>query len=242
MKERSDDISAEVLRRNLELVREQIAEAARRTHRTPDSIRLVAVTKYTGVEQIRALIEMGVTDVGESRVQDAEKKRAALGEVAARVHWHLIGHLQTNKAEKAIKTFNAVHSIDSIRVAEALNREASKRGVQLDCLLEVNVAGEAKKFGMRPDEAEIAEALKAIRAFSSLRLTGLMTMAPYAENPEPVSRPVFRRLRELLRELNTRNVTAQPLTELSMGMTQDFEIAIEEGATLVRVGSALLEP
>jgi len=243
MRERSDDISPEALRRNLERVRNRIAAAAARASRNPDTIRLVAVTKYTGVEQVRALLEMGVTDIGEARVQDAEKKRAALGEAAAaRARWHLIGHLQTNKADKAAKGFAAVHSIDSVRVAEALNKEAAKRGTTIDCLLEVNIAGEANKFGMRPDGIELAATLKSISSFGSLGVVGLMTMAPFADDPEPVARPVFRRLRELLLELNAGNAYPQALTELSMGMTQDFDIAIEEGATIVRVGSALLEP
>ncbi|HYF51087.1 MAG TPA: YggS family pyridoxal phosphate-dependent enzyme [Planctomycetota bacterium] len=241
MRERSDDISPDVLRRNLKRVQERIAAAAARAGRRPEDVRLVAVTKYTGVEQIRALIEMGVADIGESRVQDAEKKHKALGEVATRARWHLIGHLQTNKADKAAKMFQTVHSVDSTRVAEALNREAAKRSSQLECLIEVNVAGEANKFGMKPDANEIGGVLKSLATCPALRVKGLMTMAPFADDSEPVARPVFKRLRELLQDLNTSGSYPQPLTELSMGMTQDFEIAIEEGSTIVRVGSALLE-
>ena len=245
MRELSDNISLEVLRRNLASVRGRMAAAAARVSRKPEDIRLVAVTKYTGVETLRALIGLGVTDIGEARIQDAEKKYVALGSMAAQVHWHLIGHLQTNKADKAAKIFQHIHSVDSVRVAEGLNKEAGKfQRPRLNCLLEVNVAGEANKFGLKPDAAELSALLKKCSELPHLKITGLMAMAPFAtetQMPETVARPVFIRLRELIEELNRSNVYPEKLCELSMGMTQDFEIAIELGATMIRVGSALLD-
>jgi len=242
-----DAIPVESLKRNLARVRQRIAAAAAKVSRPPDAVKLVAVTKYVGVPEIRALVELGVTDIGESRVQDAEQKIQAFEAAPAGPHWHLVGHLQTNKADKAARLFQTVHSVDSIRVAQALHKElqklAGKTGARqaLTCLLEVNVAGEAAKFGLPPAAPEIAALLRPAAELSTLRIVGLMTLAPYAENAEPVARPVFRRLRELRDELNAQHCYPHALTELSMGMTQDYWIAVEEGATLVRVGSALFE-
>jgi pyridoxal phosphate enzyme (YggS family) len=253
MRQQNDTIPPEVLNRNLIRVRSRIAAAAAKVSRKPDDIRLVAVTKYTGIETLRTLIGLGVTDIGESRIQDAEKKYAALGRLATHVQWHLIGHLQTNKADKAVKIFQNIHSVDSPRIAQSLNKEAEKsHRPRLNCLLEVNVAGEANKFGLKPEIAVLSDLLKIATALPHLRIAGLMTMAPFpspslslsdatGETPERVARPVFRRLRELLEEINAKNLYPEPLIELSMGMTQDFEIAIEEGATSIRIGSALLD-
>ncbi|MGD0091293.1 MAG: YggS family pyridoxal phosphate-dependent enzyme [Planctomycetota bacterium] len=153
-----------------------------------------------------------------------------------------MGHLQTNKADKAAGLFQAVHTVDSLRVAQALNKERLKRSLPpLLCLLEVNVAGEAQKFGLPPALAEAGELLRQCAELAGLKLAGLMCMAPYTERPEATSRPVFRRLRELLAEANAKGCYPTPLTELSMGMSQDYAIAIEEGATMVRVGTALFE-
>lgn len=242
MDEMGAPIPLERLQRNLEKVRARIAEAAARVCRPVDNIRLVAVTKTVGVAEILSLLKLGVRDFGESRIQDAERKIRALGLKAGEMHWHLIGHLQTNKADKAARLFGTVHSVDSLRAAQALNKERLKAALPpLLCLFEVNVAGEAQKFGLRPGSSEIGELLKQCAAMPGLRATGLMAMAPYAEHPEATSRPVFRGLRELLSGINAQHLTAEPLTELSMGMTQDYQIAIEEGATLVRVGTGLFE-
>lgn len=244
MPEMFDPVGKDTIARNLQRVRDAIASAAAKSSRDPSAARLIAVTKYVRADEIRSLIQLGVTDFGESRVQDAEKKIRELG---AAVHWHLIGHLQTNKAQKGAALFQTIHSVDSTRVAEALHKEAKKlteRGeikTPPSCLLEVNVAGEANKFGMKPDSSEIHELLRVCSSFDGIRIAGLMAMAPHSENPEPVARPVFRRLRELLDEANAARVYPHPLTELSMGMTQDYAIAVEEGATMVRVGSALFE-
>ncbi|MFH0939773.1 MAG: YggS family pyridoxal phosphate-dependent enzyme [Planctomycetota bacterium] len=234
------------LKRNLMQVRERIAAAAARVSRLPDTVKLVAIAKSVGVAEIKALMELGVTEIGESRAQDAKKKIMALG-AAAGAHWHLVGHLQTNKADQAASLFQTIHSVDSIRVAQALHKEMRKLADQtkmsqpLRCLLEINVAGESSKFGLPPTVTEIAEILRVTNDLSALRIVGLMTMAPYVENDATVSRPIFQKLRELRDELNDQRCYSHPLIELSMGMSQDYWIAVEEGATLVRIGSALFE-
>lgn len=232
-------ISAEKIASNLARVQYRIAEAAQKSARNPASIKLVAVTKYSTLEETGALIQLGIKDLGESRVQDAEKKFAALNDPT--LHWHLIGHLQTNKAAKAAALFNTIHSIDSDRVARVLDVEARKLGLTLSGLIEFNTAGESGKFGLAPTEAALFELLKTCAELPALRITGVMSMAPYSENPESSSREVFQRVRELFESANAAKIYPHPLTDLSMGMTQDFTIAIEEGATLVRVGSALFE-
>ncbi len=241
-----DSIPEERIARNLERVRARMAEAAAKASRDLSSITLVGVTKYSTNEETAALVRLGILDLGESRVQDAARKIAALND--ARLRWHLIGHLQTNKSKQAVKLFGTIHSIDSKRVAEELDKEATK-AMQVGSphnntvrgLIEINVAGEENKFGLPPKSETLIEMLKTCGELRSLRIVGLMGMAPYAENPEPISRPVFQRLHAMLDEANVANVYPQRLTELSMGMTQDFQVAIEEGATIVRVGSAIFE-
>ena len=278
------NIPGERIQRNLAKVRARMAEAAASASRPVEPIRLVAVTKTVGLAEIQKLLELGVSDLGESRVQDAERKIRAYAApgpegdrhpiptgvgigvstpppsgVSPQPRWHLIGHLQTNKADKAAKLFHTVHAVDSLRVAQALNKERlGCRGTDsqspncrklvsvpllppLPCLLEVNVSGEAQKFGLRPDVSAVGEILRSCAELPGLQILGLMCMAPYSEHPEATSRPVFRRLRELLAEANTKGFCPSPLAELSMGMTQDYAIAIEEGATMVRVGTALFE-
>lgn len=239
MAEKLGPVSREVIARNLEKIRARMADAATRAKRSPDDVRLIAVTKYVSATEVETLIDLGVKDIGENRIQEAETKKAAIA-LKPGVYFHLIGHLQTNKADKAVELFNYVHSVDSERVASALNKEALKSGVRtIPCLLEVNVAGEANKFGIKPDADAISELIDLFNTLPALKVEGLMAMAPFAENPEPTSRPVFARLRELRDAVAKRTGVALP--QLSMGMTQDFDIAIEEGATMVRVGSALFE-
>jgi pyridoxal phosphate enzyme (YggS family) len=199
--------------------------AAERAGRDPAAVTLVAATK--GVEPVRLeqAIDAGLTDCGENIVQDAEERIAALGERAKQVRWHFIGHLQSNKAGAALRLFDILESVDSERLAEQLSRRAETTA---RLLLEVNVALEPSKFGFRPDE--VAGAVATISRLPNLQLDGLMTVAPAVADPEQV-RPVFRELRRL--------AEANGLRELSMGMTNDFEIAIEEGATSVRVGRAI---
>lgn len=244
MYEKLGPVPKDVIAQNLERVRARIGDAAAKVNRKTDTIRLVAVTKYVSIQEVLALVDLGVKDIGESRIQEVEAKEkdlAAAGQSArlSEIQLHLIGHLQTNKADKAAKLFQYMHSIDSERVGAAIHKERAKSALPtLPVLLEVNVAGEANKYGLAPDINTLLEILKRSTEWTALKVEGLMCMAPAVEgDAEPVSRPVFRKLRELRDELASRCGHALP--ELSMGMTQDYTVAIEEGATIVRVGSAL---
>jgi len=246
MRKTGDTIPEERIARNLERVRARMAEAAANAGRDVNAITLIGVTKYSTNEETAALVRLGVMDLGESRVQDAELKIAALAD--PRLRWHLIGHLQTNKANKAARLFQTIHSIDSAHVVIELNKEAAKAAAihgasdgMIEGYIEINAAREANKFGLPPEHDVLIEILKQCSELKSIRIVGVMGMAPYADDPEPASRPVFKRLRELRDEANAAKVYSHTMTELSMGMTQDFHIAIEEGATKVRVGSALFE-
>jgi pyridoxal phosphate enzyme (YggS family) len=219
---------------NLEQVRRRIAAACERAGRDPASVTLLAVSKGQPPEVVRAAAELGLTLFGENKVQEA---RAKIPLCPGRLRWHLVGHLQTNKARDAVQWFEMIQSVDSLRLAEELQKQAEKAAKTVPVLLEVNVAGEASKFGYRPEQL-LAE-LPALNAFPRLEIRGLMTLAPWTPEPEKV-RPVFRRLRELKAECEQR--LGAPLEHLSMGMSGDFEVAIEEGATLVRIGTALFGP
>ncbi|MFN2568231.1 MAG: YggS family pyridoxal phosphate-dependent enzyme [Candidatus Dormibacteria bacterium] len=208
-------------------VRRRLQQAADRGHRDPSAVTLVAVTKTVEVSRMAQAIAFGLTDIGENRVQEAVAKRAELGSPA---RWHLIGHLQTNKARQAAITFDAVHSIDSSRVAIALDRHRPPSAEALEVLIEVELTGIPGRSGVVA--AGLRELVAAVAELGRLRLTGLMTVAPPAPHPE-AARPYFRRLRELRDEL------MPELGRLSMGMSDDFEVAVEEGATLVRVGRAI---
>ena len=211
---------------NLKSVTQRIARCCERSGRPESAVKLVCVTKEADIEDIQTAILAGVTDIGENRVQDAVAKYKAIG---TRVTWHLIGHLQTNKAKDAVRIFSLIHSVDSIRLAKAIDKEASKIGKIQDILVQVNVSGEASKFGIEPDRAE--ELIKNISVCKNVRVRGLMTIAPESEYPES-SRPYFKALNELRNRIGG-------LPELSIGMTGDFEVAIEEGATMLRVGRAI---
>lgn len=219
---------------NLDSVRRRIAQACRRRGRPPSRITLIGVTKGVSVETIRQAQACGLTDVGENRVQEAREKAARLAGIPLR--WHLIGHVQSNKAKDAVALFDAVHSVDTVGLAHTLERHAAAAGKLLDIFMQVNVSGEATKFGCRPDEA--AALAQAVRGLPHLRLAGLMTMAPFSEDPER-SRSCFRSLRELRDELQSTIHNSQSAMKLSMGMSQDFEVAIEEGADYVRIGTAI---
>jgi pyridoxal phosphate enzyme (YggS family) len=210
---------------NLSAVRERIDAACRRAGRAPDEVTLVGVTKGFPAGAVEEACAAGLRDAGENRVQEAQEKIEALSARGVRPRWHLIGHLQSNKAKTAIGLFDILHGVDTVRLAETLSRQA---GEPLPILLEVNVAQEATKFGFTPDE--LPQAFSRIAALPELDVRGLMTVAPLVREPE-AARPVFRRLRELRDALGLR--------ELSMGMTDDFEVAVEEGATMVRVGRAI---
>ena len=206
-------------------VRERMAAACRRAGRSPDEMTLVGVSKGVPAQRVAEAYAAGLQDMGENRVQEAAAKIEALAAQGVRPRWHLVGHLQTNKAKTVTGLFAILHSVDSVRLAQALSRRARE---PLPILLEVNVAQEASKFGFTPQE--VASSLRSIVDLPNLDVRGLMTIAPQTDQPESV-RPVFQRLRELRDELGLR--------ELSMGMTNDFEVAIEEGATMVRVGRAI---
>jgi pyridoxal phosphate enzyme (YggS family) len=216
-------------------VRARIDAACRRAGRDPAAVTLVAVSKTFPVAAIREAVAAGVTVFGESRIQEALPKMEALADVPG-LAWHLVGHLQSNKAVKAVGTFALIHSVDSLALAERLDRLAAERGVVQDVLIEVNVAGEATKHGVAPGETEALVAAAA--ALSHLRVRGLMGMAPYSDDPE-AARPHFRRLATLLREIAQNAPGGVTMDTLSMGMSDDFEVAIEEGATLVRIGTRL---
>ncbi|MCS6938291.1 MAG: YggS family pyridoxal phosphate-dependent enzyme [Roseiflexus sp.] len=239
----------ETLTERLAAVRERIAAAARRVNRDPATIRLVGVTKAHPAEVIRAALDAGLSDIGENRVQEAEAKIAALAAERHRLTWHLIGHLQTNKAKKAAMLFDMVHSVDSLRLAQVLDRHAADvhrvAKDRLPVLLQVNVSGEATKFGFdlcgwdeQPDIYErFCADVEQILTLPRLEVRGLMTIAPWAPDPEQ-ARPIFRAVRRLRDDLAQR-FPAIAWRELSMGMTDDFEVAIEEGATMVRIGRAI---
>lgn len=202
-----------------------IARACERSHRLPDEITLVAITKGVDVSAIRTAFDCGIRNFGENRVQEAEGKIGQLSDLKPDVSWHMVGHLQSNKAKTAVELFDIIHSVDSVRLAEILSRRA---GRPLPVLLEVNVSGEATKGGF--SVAGIAAAVNEIRQLPNLKTMGLMTVAPFVADPEEI-RPVFRKLRELRDSLG--------LKHLSMGMTDDFEVAVEEGASMLRIGRAI---
>jgi hypothetical protein len=219
------------LAENLERVRERIAAACERVGRAPESVVLLAVTKGQPPDVVRAAANLGLALFGENRVQEA---RAKIGQCPSRLRWHMIGHLQSNKCRDAVHFFEMIQSVDSLALAQEIDKWADKAAKTMPILLEVNIAGESSKFGYPPDRllAELAE----INRLKHVEIHGLMTVAPWAEEPEKV-RPIFRRLRELKDECG--EILGAPLPHLSMGMSGDFEVAIEEGATLVRVGTAL---
>ena len=228
-------LQVEGLRERLLGVRRKVEEAAKRTGREPEEITLIAVSKTHPSPVLREAILAGAYDLGENRVQEAESKILEIGR--HRIRWHLIGHLQSNKARKAVKLFDVIHSVDSIDLAQRLNRvceESDRR--ELPILIQVDLAGEKTKSGII--EANLEELISEIKTLQRLRLIGLMILPPYFEDTEKV-RPYFKRLRELRDELKKQDAFANARGELSMGMSHDFEIAIEEGATFVRVGTAI---
>jgi len=211
----------------LQAVRLRIADACARAGRSPDEVTLVAVTKGFPPEAVREAAAAGVRHFGENRIQEAQAKLPALGDLSPKPTWHMVGHLQTNKVKTALNLFDIIQSVDSFHLAEAINRRAPQPD-RVPVLLEVNVAAEPAKYGFSPDE--LPSQAEAIRRLPGLDVRGLMTVAPMTDDRERL-RPIFRRLRQLAQSLQ--------LPELSMGMTDDFETAVEEGATIVRVGRAI---
>jgi len=218
---------------NLKTIMDRIAAVAQRAGREPSSIKLVVVTKTVDVERIREVVAAGAAILGENRVQEAKEKIEQLGAVAS---WHLIGHLQTNKAKYAVKLFDMIHSVDNLELAKELDKQAAKIGKIQNVLIEVSIAGEANKAGV--SVAEVIGLVKDAANLKNISIKGLMTIPPFLDNPEEV-RPYFRALRELATRIAHERISNVSMQELSMGMSGDFDVAVEEGATMVRVGSAI---
>lgn len=219
---------------NLVEVRKRIARACERSGRNPQDVLLVAVSKTFAVELLQEARDAGQLDFGENYVQELTEKRRAVRD--AEIRWHYIGHLQSNKAKHIVDFVHLIHSIDNEHVARELNRRAEIAKRFIDILLEVHTTDEATKFGVRPESA--VELAKSISKLRSLRIQGLMTMGPFSEDPND-SRPSFRQLVELKRKIESERIDNVEMRHLSMGMSHDFEVAIEEGATLVRIGTAI---
>ena len=217
----------------LEHVREEIRVACERAGRDPEEVTLIAVSKTKPESMIEEAIEAGQDVFGENKVQEMKRKANNLPK---NLHWHMIGHLQTNKVRDAVTYAELIHSVDSLHLAEKIEEEAAKQGKIMPILLEVNVAEEETKFGLSVSEVE--PLLREIAALPHVQVQGLMTIAPYCDNPED-NRPVFRKLHELFIDMNEKNIDNRTMTILSMGMTGDYTVAVEEGATMVRVGTGI---
>ncbi|WP_287713398.1 YggS family pyridoxal phosphate-dependent enzyme [Blautia sp.] len=214
-------------------VEEKVKEACRRAGRNRDEVTLIAVSKTKPMSMIEELLPLGVVDFGENKVQELTAKEEAL---PSGLHWHMIGHLQRNKVKYIVDKAYLIHSVDSLRLAEAVSQETVKKGVTANILIEVNVAGEDSKFGVAPEEtAALAEAISKL---PNIAVKGLMTIAPFVENAEE-NREVFRNLRKLSVDIEEKKFNNVTMAVLSMGMTGDYEVAIEEGATMVRVGTGI---
>lgn len=222
---------------NISSLRKRINSAAHRAHRNPNDIILMGVTKTVAPAQIREAYAAGLRIFGENRSQEFATKAEALKDLPD-AEWHMVGHLQTNKAAKASELFAHIDTIDSLRLAQKLNSAAKDRGKKLPVLIEINIAGEAAKSGLAPDSAGLEELLIAAHQLTSLEIRGLMTVPPYNDDPEQ-SRPYFRKMRAQFEKIAGRNFPAVHIAVLSMGMSPDFEIAIEEGSTCVRLGTAI---
>ena len=222
---------------NVAHIRERLAAAARRVQRDPSSIILMGVSKTFPPDSIREAYAAGIRVFGENKVQEFGGKASALADLAD-IEWHLIGHLQTNKASRATELFGAIDSVDSVKLADKLNAAAEKSGKLLPVLIEVNVGGEEAKTGIAPGSEELEQILLGAPRWKNLLIRGLMTVPPYSNDPEE-ARPFFRRLREMSDSIRVRKLPAISMENLSMGMSHDFEVAIEEGSTCVRIGTAL---
>ena len=218
---------------NLKHIREEIAEAAVKSGRKPEDIDFMAVTKTVDEMYINHALDSGITLIGENKVQELCDKYDVLPKD---LHWHMIGHLQRNKVKYITDKVDLIHSVDSLRLAEAISEDAVKKGIQVNILVEVNVAEEASKFGFKVEETE--NLIRSIAKLPNIHIQGLMTIAPYTENPED-NRPVFRTLKQLSVDIERKNIDNVSMSVLSMGMTGDYEVAIEEGATYVRVGTGI---
>ncbi|MEE9201268.1 MAG: YggS family pyridoxal phosphate-dependent enzyme [Candidatus Brocadiales bacterium] len=232
----------EILGRNLQEIRSRIEAACERSGRDPESIKLVLSTKYVDASVIRLLYELGVTDIGENRVQDTQQKQESLSDLS--IKWHMFGHLQRNKVKKALKIFGLIHSVENLPLAEEINRVSMDMdmdmGKRTDILVEVNVSGEPQKYGLTPEDT--IPFLEKISAMRGIQVLGLMAMTPFMDIDNvdtELCRNIFRGLRRLSEDIEKREIEGVGMQYLSMGMTQDFEIAVEEGSNLLRIGSAV---
>ena len=233
---------------NLSSIQQRIADAAVRSNRTPDSIELVVVTKGRSVSEIQTVLAAGTTDIGENRVQEAQQKYALVNSFANAAipgpthktcQWHLIGHLQRNKVKTALSLFSLIHSVDSLRLLAEIARRSEERAQQTDVLIQVNTTGEVSKYGLDADA--LLGFMEDAQAYPTVHIAGLMTMGQYSPSPD-VNRSAFALLRSLAKKIEVQKFPGVTMRYLSMGMTNDFEIAIEEGANLVRIGTAIFGP
>ena len=224
------------IKENIFLIKEKIEVTCNRVGRSADEVKLLAATKTVPVEKIKKAIDAGIKFIGENRVQEAEKKINELKN--EKVEWHMIGHLQKNKVNKALKLFNMIQSVSSLELAKKINNSCERENKKMACLLEINVGREPTKLGFL--EVELFKSLEELADFNNLEIKGLMAIPPFLE-PEDV-RPYFAKLREIKEKINQMKIPNIHLSELSMGMSHDFEVAIEEGATMVRLGTAIFGP
>lgn len=230
---------------NLFSINERIARAAERSNRTPDSIELVAVTKGRSVPEMQAVLDAGVTNIGENRIQEAQEKYAAVNATVNAVpapetcRWHLIGHLQRNKVKAALQMFSLIHSVDSLRLFAEIARRSEAQAQPIDVLIQVNTTRETSKYGL--DAEDLLAFMEAAQAYPTVNIVGLMTMGELSPSRD-ANRPAFALLKSLAEKVETQQFPGVTMQYLSMGMTNDFEVAIEEGANLVRIGRAIFEP
>lgn len=222
-----------MIRTNIEAVEERICSACKRAGRDRSEVRLICVTKTKPVEMLQEAYDAGQRDFGENKVQEICRKKPDL---PSDIRWHMIGHLQRNKVKQVIDKAVMIHSVDNLRLAETISKEAVKRGLVMPVLIEVNAAGEESKFGVSPEETE--QLIRQAAVLPGLRIAGLMTIAPYTPDAES-NRPYFRQLRELSVDIKSKCIDNVTMDHLSMGMTGDYQVAIEEGATLIRVGTGI---
>lgn len=227
------EIDLELIKENAVKIRKKVRDAAEKSGRSLEDITLIAVTKTQSIEKIRHALQAGMLDLGENKVQELCDKYSL---VDTECRWHLIGHLQTNKVKFIIDKVHMIHSLDRLDLANEIQKRAAKAGRTMDVLVQVNVAGEESKFGISPEEA--GGFVKQLAVYPNLRVRGLMTVAPHVQNPEDV-RPVFRQLKKIFIDIRQENIDNINMDYLSMGMSNDYEVAIEEGANMVRIGTAI---
>ena len=226
-----------LIKENIEVIRKRIEKAAIKVGRNPSDIKLIAVTKNVEPQNIIEAIEAGVVDFGENRVQELLNKANIIEEKSDKnIKWHMIGHLQTNKVKYIVDKITMIHSLDSLKLAQEIDRKAQKLGKTIDVLIQVNIVEEVTKFGLK--KYEVLDFVQMVGSLKNIKVKGLMTIAPFAENPEQV-RFVFSGLRKIFIDICRKNINNIDMKYLSMGMSNDFEIAIEEGANIVRIGTAI---